>query len=810
MRFQPNLNMTGQHISGRLQISTECNQDCLFCSVPKFPIEKPSLNEIKRRIKRLKELGTTDLYITGGEPTIHKDFFKILDYAEKTDFEEVTIQSNGSKLTKPFLNRVKKFGNAKFDISFHSFDKQIFSRLSNSTNYESLLLGLKNIQEMSIPVFLTIVINKLNYEGLKQHIEFIRENFPNITHFSFNFVDPVSRARENKWIVPTLVETQGDIHEAVQYILDNNLTFRLERVPLCYMAGFEEFATEARMPAFDERRLTFFAQGSSGEKNLNIEKKSNYHRTGACNCCFLRELCPGLNPNYVAIHGLEEVFPVFTKPEEIIQRIRKSKVNLNAQKSRTNGIPFEEGVKKDLRLFERAIEEKPNKNNIYDTYSFFLMDNTGIKDKQFIYSAWKEFAERLKRGTEPNLLSLYIHFPYCQSSCSYCIYPSTRLQSAQQIEDYITYLVNEIKEFAPLFSGIKFKNLSIGGGTPSLMSESQLKGLLTEIHKNFEFEKNGEKSIEFNPNTTTLEKLRIIDGFGFNKLSIGVQSLSPAVLKRNNRGYQTIENVRQVISDFKKTGIGYLNVDLLLGLGGDTPKDFLFSFEELCKMKPSLISIYPVKTNEDYIKLRYGSNENFFKFYYPLFDSVTKKLPEIAKAHNFTSYEDSSKLSYVHPFDFVLKEQPNREVKYTYSNFRTEPYSNLGLGYYAESCINNIMRYICVDRNNPSTLFLKKFSTNKDDFAYNVNAFAPHYAKVKFITHSVYEHFAVFREDYKRMFGTDIIGDFPYAIRALEYLEIATISNKRISFDVKNEKEAYAPLLFFVGRDYVLKKFHPS
>lgn len=799
--------MEEKHIPGRLQISTECNHDCLFCSVPKFPIEKPSFKELKKRIKKMKELGTNDLYITGGEPTIHKDFFDILDYAENIGFKEITIQSNGSNLSKSFLERVKRYHNVKFDVSFHSSKEECFSKLSNSTNYESLLSGLENLRDMNISVFLTIVINKLNYKKLKQHIEFIRAHFPNITHFSFNFVDPVGRARDNRNIVPTLAETERYICEAVEYLLANGLTFRLERVPLCYMSGFEEFSTEVRMPAFDEKRLTYFAQNEDPEReSLNVEEKSQYHKTEACNYCFLKHLCPGLNPNYIAIHGSDEVFPVFTKPEEIINRIRSSKVNLSVPDGRNALNSFESKVYDDLALFKKAIKEKPNKNNIYDTYSYFLMNNVGFRDKLFVHRAWEAFMDKVRRGLEPDLLSLYIHFPYCQSSCSYCIYPSTKLLDKQQIEDYLDYLINEMKGFSPLFKDVKFKTLSIGGGTPSLMSESQLRKLVSEIFGQFKFEDDGEKSIEFNPNTTTAAKLKILKEFGFNKLSIGVQSLSPRVLQLNNRGYQTVEKVSETISCFKKLDTGYINVDLLLGLRGDTPEDFLESFEGVCKMKPGLISIYPVKTNDDYINSVYGDVADFLDFYYPLFDNVTKKLPFIARKYGFTSYEDPSKLSYVHPFDFHLKDEPARNIKYTYANFKTEPYSTLGLGYYSESCINNMMRYIYVDKSNPSTMFLKKFSTKADDFAYSTILFAPHYAKVKFITHSVYENFAILKEEYKKMFGTEITNDFPYAIKALEHLNIITSSEKEISFNVADEKETYEYLLFFVGRDYVKKR----
>lgn len=791
--------MKEKHIPGRLQISTKCDQMCPFCSVPDLPIQTQKPDELKKRIRELKNLGTTDLFITGGEPSLYEDLLNILDYASRLNFKEITIQSNAANLDKNLLEKIKKFSNIRFNISFHASDKETFKELSGSDHYDKVLKNIRNICDLKIPIFFTIVINKLNYKKLKKHINYIKKKFPEITHFSFNFIDPTGRAIENKWIVPTLAETQRYIHETVEYIKKNNMTFRLERVPLCYMRGFEEFSTESRRSILDEKRLTYFAQQEVPyEKGLNIEKESKYTKNPSCEVCFLDAVCPGLNPNYEKIYGTNELFPVFTKPEKIIKRIRKIK-----EKITNTPYTFKETIKKDLILFKKAITNKPNKNNLYDTYSFFLMNNIGFRDKNYIYKMWEKFTKKIRKGEEPNLLSFYIHFPYCKSPCDYCIYPSTELKEKNQINDYIDFLIKEMKLFSPIFKGLKFKTLSIGGGTPSLMDKEALERLISNIYNYFQFENEGEKSIEFNPFTTTKTKLETLDKFGFNKLSIGVQSLSKQVLKEIKREYQTIEKVREVISEFKKTKIGYINVDLLLGLKNDTPKEFLYTFEEICKMKPNLICVYPIKTNEEYIDKRYSNLQEFLDFYYPLFDEVTKEIPKLAKKYGYKTFEDPSKLSYVHPFDASLEEQPERKIKFVYSNFKIEQYSNFSLGYYSESCINNEIRYIYVNKEFPSTMFLKNFSTEKERFTYMVNKFLPNYSKVKFITHSIYEDFNISRKEYKKRFGKDITEEFPYAIKALTYIKKISIEENKIQFNISTEKEVYEYLLFFVGRENI-------
>jgi len=323
--------MHKKHILGRVQITRECNQNCVYCSAPPAE-EELSFEEIKKKITELKELGTTDIMLTGGEPTTRKDLLEILGFCNSLKFTEITIQTNGSNLDNiEFLKRIKKIPNVKFNISFHSSDPKIFGEISQKPeNYQRLLKGLKYIGELGISAYLTVVISKLNYKKLKEHVMFVKENFPHITHFSFNFIDPIYKARENPWTIPKFAEAEKYIHEAVDYMKKNNLTFRIEKMPLCYMEGFEEYCSDIRRSVFDENRIMSFlrTKGDTHDEELMIEKESKFFYAPQCKICNLKMLCPGLNPNYVKVYGYEEVFPVFSNPKKIIEKVRGSKQNL--------------------------------------------------------------------------------------------------------------------------------------------------------------------------------------------------------------------------------------------------------------------------------------------------------------------------------------------------------------------------------------------------------------------------------------------------------------------------------------------------
>lgn len=462
---------------------------------------------------------------------------------------------------------------------------------------------------------------------------------------------------------------------------------------------------------------------------------------------------------------------------------------------------------KDLELFTYAIQIKDNKNNVYDTYSNYLMKNMGFVDETYIYRSWEKHTEKIRNGEASDLLSFYLHVPFCHSNCTYCCYPSTELKDNKTLERYLEYLIEQFDKYQPLFKGLKFKTLYIGGGTPSIFSEEQLNRLLEKLFEKFSFHEYAELSIELNPVSTTFEKLKILEKFGFNKISIGVQSLSPRVLKIANRSYQTKDLVKNVVDNFKKLDLNFLNVDLLLGLKGDTVEDFKYSFDELCKIRPPHIVIYPVKTNDDYIKRHYGSFEEFERFYYPLFKQVAKEILPIAEKHGFIPKYDTNNLSYVAPLPFSVRElNPPKRVDYSYAHFNLHPYSNFCQGFYSHSRIVDNMDYVLVDKNHPNSMFCKNFSSNPDDYAYMVEKLSKRFERVKFIVKQFYQKWEVSRKEYQELYESDIVEDFPYAIIALTYFGIITVTPDSIVFNEKDETKLYPYLLFFSGEKNVYDK----
>ena len=771
-------------------IHNRCNQRCLFCQTQellrKGIWEETADDDIRKQIRDIAQYDYSIKFTGGGEPTMVGNLHKHISYAKSLGIEKAFIETNGVLMSyMPYVEKLKTSGLDGCIISLHSHIAGVSDHITQAPGtFKHTIRGIENLNRANIPITCVYhTITKSNFSQLKDFIEHMHNGY-SIRNFMFSFIRPIEGDSKSEMELPKLSEIRPRVAEALDYAKKKQLTVSFSGslgLPLCILAGYEDTSDYIKEGLCAGNLLERYG-------NTFAEK---------CNDCAVKDLCPGVNSLYLRIHAEDDLKPIQDKLSGSIKRTRELAHD-----------GFVKRVNEDLSLFKKAIEAKDNKNNIYDTYSHYLVGPSDVKDEKAIIQGWKRHLKKVKQGYAPDLLSFYIHIPFCESNCEYCCYPSTVLKKKGQVEQYVGYLKRQMDKFAPLFEGFTFKTLYIGGGTPSILSERQLKKLLSHLYDRFSFHEYGERSIELNPKSTGYDKLKLLKDYGFNKLSIGVQSLSEKVLQKNNREYQTEEMVRKTLADFKRLDMEYMNIDMLLGLEGDTVQDFCHSFERICKMKPSNICIYPMKTNDRYIRNRYRSFERFKSFYYPLFYEVAKRLPKIADMQGMRAHYDPERISLIAPLVFSLRYPKKSSRKdYSYTHFNLPPYSNFCLGFYSHSRIVNVMDYLLVDKNNPTSLFQKGFSDDPDDYIYISNALDPDFEKVKFIIKKFYVDWKVSRYDYKKMYGTDILDDFPYAVKALEHFGMMGVKNDCIGFKEKDEKRLYPYLLFFAGRENVMKKY---
>ena len=183
-------------------------------------------------------------------------------------------------------------------------------------------------------------------------------------------------------------------------------------------------------------------------------------------------------------------------------------------------------------------------------------------------------------GTESSF-HVYVHIPFCEVRCGYCdfnTYTAKEIGSVSQ-EDFHRAIIAEIEWSAQILSKSGYPARSIstlffGGGTPSLFSGNQLKAIMDALQENFSFESDAEVTLEANPESTTPGYLEELHSVGINRLSMGVQSFDPSVLKTLERVHRP-ELVAPLVTAAKDLGLA-TSVDLIYG----APKETMESWKE--------------------------------------------------------------------------------------------------------------------------------------------------------------------------------------------------------------------------------------
>ena len=198
--------------------------------------------------------------------------------------------------------------------------------------------------------------------------------------------------------------------------------------------------------------------------------------------------------------------------------------------------------------------------------------------------------------------SLYIHIPFCVSKCTYCDFFSIPISKNQGrcFENYIIALKNEI-DFRIKYFDIKIlSTIYIGGGTPSLLSVSQIKDILDYIKTKCKVDNNAEITIEANPQDISEDLLLELKTSGVNRLSVGIQCYSDSVLKLLKRRCN-LEQVELALNLIQKHWVseGFsFSCDLISGLPTLSDEDFLLGIKKVISFGVNHISLYSLMLEE--------------------------------------------------------------------------------------------------------------------------------------------------------------------------------------------------------------------
>ncbi|MDH3346483.1 MAG: radical SAM family heme chaperone HemW [Desulfobulbaceae bacterium] len=193
---------------------------------------------------------------------------------------------------------------------------------------------------------------------------------------------------------------------------------------------------------------------------------------------------------------------------------------------------------------------------------------------------------------------LYIHIPFCRSKCDYCAFYSIAGTNLP-IERFFKGLHKEISFYSQRSSmaNREFATIFFGGGTPTMLSPSSLVELLQLSRNIFDVDDNPEVSIEVNPATVDYNGLLTLRRGGFNRISIGVQSLNDEELRLLGRPHCVAE-AEKTMRSARRAGFHNVSIDLMYGLPGQTPSQWRETLLRGLEMEPQHLSIYELTPEE--------------------------------------------------------------------------------------------------------------------------------------------------------------------------------------------------------------------
>jgi len=195
---------------------------------------------------------------------------------------------------------------------------------------------------------------------------------------------------------------------------------------------------------------------------------------------------------------------------------------------------------------------------------------------------------------EPDELpGLYIHIPFCLRKCAYCGFYSITDRSL--IPDYLAALRREMA----LYRGwaASFDTLYIGGGTPSILPEGDLEGLIADIRTAFTIATDAEITVEANPADITESLLASLRRFGVNRLNIGIQSFNDGILAFLGRRHNQ-KQAEEAIAAARRAGIENIGIDLIYGVPGQSMDVWLSTLRAAVALTPDHLSCYQLTLEE--------------------------------------------------------------------------------------------------------------------------------------------------------------------------------------------------------------------
>jgi len=305
-----------------IQVNRHCNNACHFCSNPS------NGNNISydRGIELLDDFikrGYHWVIFTWWEPTLSPDLSKWISYSKKIGLWNRMISNGMMTSNKDFVHKLADSGLELIHFSVYSCHEKIHDFLTDTPgSWKKLMMSITNALNSWIRVQINTVINHYNETHLDKTVQFLTKLFPPISHFVWNNLDPEMMRKTDtaRSTLPNFDRFKPSLNAALSFLESQNKTFRVEKMPLCYMPWFEYCSTETRKLVKDEERIVHFLDF----REMIHETQWEHEKLDKCKSCDLNNICSWIY-EHNKFYDFVDVYPQKRTKQEKLDIINKIK-----------------------------------------------------------------------------------------------------------------------------------------------------------------------------------------------------------------------------------------------------------------------------------------------------------------------------------------------------------------------------------------------------------------------------------------------------------------------------------------------------
>ena len=294
---------TEAHRIQKVEIVTgfSCNNNCRFCSIGERSFDK-STETLKRDVERAARITRKEINFTGGEPTIRKDIFELVEFASSFKFEDVRVTTNGRMFSyKSFARKMLTSGLTGAIFSIHAPTPSVHDYLTRvDGSFVQAMKGWKNLRNLGCEIDNNVVLTSRNYMLLPELAEYLSKNGLRAMCIIYPTID--GNLLKNPELIPEFGRVAPFVHKTIDILKKHKKTVWCLNIPLCFMQGYEKYSELMEL----KTRMIW----PNEETDLDEKRMEGRKKVDACNECRFRLICAGIPERYLNLKGNGNVKPI--------------------------------------------------------------------------------------------------------------------------------------------------------------------------------------------------------------------------------------------------------------------------------------------------------------------------------------------------------------------------------------------------------------------------------------------------------------------------------------------------------------------